>query len=175
MFLHALMICGVSALTRICWPNSCNNLGDDCRPLFISAAEGMCPCISVSLAQSPAVVHNCFHPLFTLTWQNWELRHRACRLSASCAVQAASPGRARWDKQLARALSSAAKEFVQKSLLEVSDSGGWLMHSKKGKWIGLCKMIKFSLAIEEKTFKCSLSQSTGQMLIMLGSLLNTGA
>lgn len=171
MFLHALMICGVSALTHICWPNSCNNLGDDCCPLLISAAEGMCPCISVSPAQSPAVLHNYFHPLFTLTWQNRELRHRACRLPASCAVQAASPGRARWDKQLARAVSSA----VQKSLLEVSDSGGWLMHSKKRKMNRFMEDEKVSLAIQEKTFKCSLSQSTGQMLIMLGSLLNTGA
>ena len=34
---------------------------------------------------------------------------------------------------------------------------------------------KVSSAIQETMFKRSLSQSTGQMLIMLGSLLNAGA
>lgn len=69
MLLPALMI-HVRVLTHVCWPDSCNNLGHDCPPLFISAAEGMCPCISVPLAQSTAVSHKYFHPLLTLMCQN---------------------------------------------------------------------------------------------------------
>lgn len=79
MLLHALMI-HVSVLTHVCWPNSCNDLGHDCPPLFISAAEGMCPCISVSLAQSTAVSHKYFHPLLTLMCQNGKQSHVLCRL-----------------------------------------------------------------------------------------------
>lgn len=87
----------VSALTHVCWPNSCSNFRDACPPLFIGAAVGIYDlCVLVSLAQNPAV----WQRYFTGTCQNREPKHRACRAPASCG--------ARWGKQLAKAVSSAA-------------------------------------------------------------------
>lgn len=64
----------VTALTHVCWPNSCNNLRHDCPPLFISAAEGMCPYISVSLVQSAAVRRKYFSPPVHIYMPKRELR-----------------------------------------------------------------------------------------------------
>lgn len=146
-YMHWWSVC-VTALTHVCWPNSCNNLRHDCPPLFISAAEGMCPYISVSLVQSTAVRRKYFHPLYTFICQNesWDSRGIWRADFSQLCSQAASPGRERWGEQLVRAVASA----VTGTLARTPQSKPfrsfrfWRMVNalKEKKWIGLSKIVK---------------------------------
>lgn len=171
MFLHALMICGVRALTHICWPNSCNNLGDDCCPLLISAAEGNVSLYLSFSSSEPSSFAQLLSP--TLRINMTKLRAEASGMQTSS--QLCCPGSISWQSKVGQtAGKSSVFSCPEKPFRSVRL---WRMVNafKKRKMNRFMQDDKVSLAIQEKTFKCSLSQSTGQMLIMLGSLLNTGA